>query len=232
MTAVNDFADDHGLLVVEDAAQAHGAVYDGRAAGCLSAAGCFSFYPGKNLGAFGDAGCIVTDDDELAEQVALMRDHGRKGRDDHVVIGRQQPHGRDPGRGAAHQAAAPRRLDARAPRGRRQVPRAAPGRAARLGRAGSADRVAPSVPRAGRRPRGARRRAQGGRHRDRRPLPRRAARHDRVRRLGRRLPERDLARGRAALAADAPAPDDEAIDRIVAGVSANARAAQTPASSR
>ncbi len=76
-----------GTFVVEDAAQAHGARRLGRHAGTFGAAGTFSFYPGKNLGAMGDAGAVVTDDDQLAASIRLLRDHGRMGRDHHAVIG-------------------------------------------------------------------------------------------------------------------------------------------------
>lgn len=66
-----------GLAVIEDAAQAHGATWRGRRAGSIGRAGCFSFYPGKNLGAFGDAGAIVTSDGQLAGRLRSLRDHGR-----------------------------------------------------------------------------------------------------------------------------------------------------------
>jgi dTDP-4-amino-4,6-dideoxygalactose transaminase len=66
-----------GIAVIEDAAQAHGATWQGRRAGSVGRAGCFSFYPGKNLGAFGDAGAVVTRDGRLAERVRSLRDHGR-----------------------------------------------------------------------------------------------------------------------------------------------------------
>lgn len=69
-------AREHGMVVVEDAAQAHGAIWQGRRAGHLSDAAGFSFYPGKNLGALGDAGCVVTDDDELARVVRCMANYG------------------------------------------------------------------------------------------------------------------------------------------------------------
>ena len=66
-----------GLAVVEDAAQAHGARYRERLAGSMGRAGCFSFYPGKNLGAYGDAGGLITDDDELATRLRQLRNHGQ-----------------------------------------------------------------------------------------------------------------------------------------------------------
>jgi dTDP-4-amino-4,6-dideoxygalactose transaminase len=66
-----------GIAVIEDAAQAHGATWRGRRAGSVGQAGCFSFYPGKNLGAFGDAGAIVTSDADLAKRLRALRDHGR-----------------------------------------------------------------------------------------------------------------------------------------------------------
>ena len=66
----------HGLKVIEDAAQAHGARYRGQRAGGLGDAAGFSFYPGKNLGALGDGGAVVTNDDELAAQIRLLRNYG------------------------------------------------------------------------------------------------------------------------------------------------------------
>lgn len=72
-------AERHGIALVEDAAQAHGATWHDRGAGSFGVAGCFSFYPGKNLGAFGDAGAVVTSDPELAARIRSMRDHGRVG---------------------------------------------------------------------------------------------------------------------------------------------------------
>jgi dTDP-4-amino-4,6-dideoxygalactose transaminase len=77
MQALASLCDQRGLLLLEDAAQAHGALLEGRRAGSWGRAGSFSFYPGKNLGAFGDAGSIVTDDDDLAERVRSLANHGR-----------------------------------------------------------------------------------------------------------------------------------------------------------
>jgi len=76
-----------GLTVVEDACQAHGAWYRGRRVGSLGHAGCFSFYPTKNLGGWGDGGAIVTNDGELAERIRLLRSHGERPRYRHRVIG-------------------------------------------------------------------------------------------------------------------------------------------------
>jgi len=72
-----ELAEEQGLKVIEDAAQAHGARYKGRMAGSMGVMGCFSFYPGKNLGAYGDAGGIVTGDDALAERLRQLRNHGQ-----------------------------------------------------------------------------------------------------------------------------------------------------------
>jgi dTDP-3-amino-3,4,6-trideoxy-alpha-D-glucose transaminase len=87
MTRINAIAAAHGLAVIEDAAQAHGATWQGRKAGTLATLGCFSFYPGKNLGAYGDAGAVTTDDAALAEQVRLLRNHGRRSKYLHEQIG-------------------------------------------------------------------------------------------------------------------------------------------------
>jgi dTDP-4-amino-4,6-dideoxygalactose transaminase len=81
MDAINTLAAARGLAVIEDAAQAHGATWRGRPAGGLARAGCFSFYPGKNLGAFGDAGAVVTDDAALAARIRALSNHGRSGVD-------------------------------------------------------------------------------------------------------------------------------------------------------
>ncbi|MGL4554962.1 MAG: DegT/DnrJ/EryC1/StrS family aminotransferase [Gemmataceae bacterium] len=82
-----DVADRHGISLIEDAAQAHGARYEGRCVGTLGRAGCFSFYPGKNLGAAGEGGAVVTDDDRLADRVRRLRDHAQSGRHCHVEVG-------------------------------------------------------------------------------------------------------------------------------------------------
>lgn len=77
MSAVQEIVDQHNLKVIEDACQAHGAEYRGRKVGSFGAAGCFSFYPTKNLGAVGDAGVVVTDDSQLADKLKRLRDYGR-----------------------------------------------------------------------------------------------------------------------------------------------------------
>jgi dTDP-4-amino-4,6-dideoxygalactose transaminase len=76
-----------GLPVIEDACQAHGATRDGVAAGELGLAAAYSFYPGKNLGAFGDAGALVADDEELVARVKALREHGQRAKYDHELIG-------------------------------------------------------------------------------------------------------------------------------------------------
>jgi dTDP-3-amino-3,4,6-trideoxy-alpha-D-glucose transaminase len=80
-------AREHELRVIEDACQAHGAWIDGRRAGSLGDAGCFSFYPAKNLGAWGDGGAVVTDDPGIDEQVRLLRAHGERTRYHHELVG-------------------------------------------------------------------------------------------------------------------------------------------------
>lgn len=87
MDAINEVAARRNLRVVEDAAQAHGALYKGRRAGALSDAAGFSFYPGKNLGALGDAGAVVTDDAGLADRVRVLRNYGSRVKYEHEARG-------------------------------------------------------------------------------------------------------------------------------------------------
>lgn len=87
MTPIMDIAERHGLVVVEDAAQAIGAEYRGRRAGSIGHYGCFSFFPSKNLGAFGDGGMVVTNDAERARKVAALRMHGQTRQYFHDVVG-------------------------------------------------------------------------------------------------------------------------------------------------
>ncbi len=87
MDPILALAAEMGVHVVEDACQAHGARYRGRRVGTLGTLGCFSFYPTKNLGGWGDGGAVVTSDPELAERVALLRSHGERPRHRHRVIG-------------------------------------------------------------------------------------------------------------------------------------------------
>jgi dTDP-4-amino-4,6-dideoxygalactose transaminase len=92
MAGISAVAADAGVPVLEDAAQAQGAEIvrpDGTVvrAGSYSIAGCFSFYPGKNLGAYGDAGAVTTNDDELAAQIRMLRDHGRVSKYEHLIVG-------------------------------------------------------------------------------------------------------------------------------------------------
>lgn len=87
MDPILEIAGKHGLRVIEDAAQAHGARYKDRPAGSIGDAGCFSFYPGKNLGAYGEAGAVVTNDKKLAARIRSLRDHGQSRKYHHADIG-------------------------------------------------------------------------------------------------------------------------------------------------
>ncbi|QDU86763.1 Aminotransferase [Pirellulimonas nuda] len=87
MTALGELADRHGLFVIEDAAQAIGAEHRGRQVGGIGHVGCFSFYPTKNLGGFGDGGMVTTHDPALAERMTILRDHGQSPRYIHHVVG-------------------------------------------------------------------------------------------------------------------------------------------------
>ena len=87
MDPILDAARDAGIPVIEDAAQAIGARYHGRQAGSMGAIGCFSFFPSKNLGAFGDGGLVTTSDEQLAREVRLLRNHGAEPKYFHQRIG-------------------------------------------------------------------------------------------------------------------------------------------------
>lgn len=78
MTPVAEIARKHHLELIEDCAQSHGACFDGRMTGSFGISGCFSFYPTKNLGAFGDAGAVVTDNKEFADKIRMMRNYGSR----------------------------------------------------------------------------------------------------------------------------------------------------------
>jgi dTDP-4-amino-4,6-dideoxygalactose transaminase len=87
MDPILEIARRHGLFVLEDACQAHGAEYKGRRAGAIGLAGAFSFYPGKNLGAIGEAGATTTNDTEVKEYMEKFRDHGQRKKYHHNLIG-------------------------------------------------------------------------------------------------------------------------------------------------
>ncbi len=87
MDPILEIARRYNLSVIEDAAQAHGAEYKGRRAGSIGHAGCFSFYPGKNLGAYGDGGAITTSDPKLVRRLHRLRDHGRSTKYEHAIVG-------------------------------------------------------------------------------------------------------------------------------------------------
>jgi dTDP-4-amino-4,6-dideoxygalactose transaminase len=87
MDALCRIAKQHNLILIEDGAQAHGAKFDGRRIGSFGRIGCFSFYPGKNLGAFGEGGAVATNDEGLAKRIRQLRDHAQAGRHHHVELG-------------------------------------------------------------------------------------------------------------------------------------------------
>ncbi len=87
MDALLDIARRHKLRVIEDAAQAHGATFRDKPVGTFGDIACFSFYPGKNLGAYGDGGMLVTGDAELAERARMLRNHGRRDKYEHLLVG-------------------------------------------------------------------------------------------------------------------------------------------------
>jgi dTDP-4-amino-4,6-dideoxygalactose transaminase len=86
MDSIIAIADRHGLPVIEDACQSHGARYKGRRTGAIGTFGAFSFYPSKNLGAYGDAGALTTNDAGLADKVRMMRNYGQRAKYDHVFL--------------------------------------------------------------------------------------------------------------------------------------------------
>lgn len=87
MDPIMAIARESGLYVIEDACQAHGALYKGKRAGSLGDAGCFSFYPGKNLGAYGEAGAVVTDRQDVTDKMRMFRDHGQAKKYYHTTVG-------------------------------------------------------------------------------------------------------------------------------------------------
>src|SRR4029078_6348638 len=87
MDAILEIARRHNLIVIEDAAQAHGAEYKGRRAGSMGDLACFSFYPGKNLGAYGEGGAVVTSDERYLEPLKQLRDQGQSAKYYHTLVG-------------------------------------------------------------------------------------------------------------------------------------------------
>ncbi len=87
LAQLKDIATRHGIALIEDCAQSHGAMYQGQHAGTVGMAGCFSFYPGKNLGAFGEGGAVITNDDAIAKRMRALRDHAQAERYHHSEIG-------------------------------------------------------------------------------------------------------------------------------------------------
>jgi len=87
MSRIQNIAKRYGLAIIEDCAQAHGAEYKKRKAGTYGVMGCFSFYPSKNLGCYGDGGCVVTNDKELHDKLKMLRNYGEHSRDNFPIIG-------------------------------------------------------------------------------------------------------------------------------------------------
>lgn len=88
MDPILQLASLHQLIVIEDCAQAHGALYKGKMVGTMGHASSFSFYPGKNLGAYGDAGCMATNDEQIAATGRMIANHGQQGKHNHIIEGR------------------------------------------------------------------------------------------------------------------------------------------------
>lgn len=88
MDEIIKIAKESNIKIIEDTAQAHGAIYNGKKAGTFGDVGCFSFYPGKNLGAYGDAGAIITNNNEIADKARLISNHGRTSKYNHIIKGR------------------------------------------------------------------------------------------------------------------------------------------------
>lgn len=87
MDAIVDISRKYGLKVIEDAAQAHGARWDGHRAGSIGDLACFSFYPSKNLGAYGDAGAVISQDEEIIQRIRMLANHGRLEKYTHQIVG-------------------------------------------------------------------------------------------------------------------------------------------------
>jgi dTDP-4-amino-4,6-dideoxygalactose transaminase len=88
MDPIMQLAEIHNLIVIEDCAQAHGAIYKNKMVGTIGHASSFSFYPGKNLGAYGDAGAMATNDDDIATMCRMIANHGQQGKHNHIIEGR------------------------------------------------------------------------------------------------------------------------------------------------
>jgi len=87
LNSLKEICDKHKIFLIEDCAQAHGTLYNGKHVGTFGIAGCFSFYPTKNLTVCGEGGMIVTNDDELAKTARMIRSHGEEGRYNHILLG-------------------------------------------------------------------------------------------------------------------------------------------------
>ena len=113
MESIAQIAGERGLAVVEDACQAHGATFQGRPCGSMGVTAAFSFYPGKNLGALGDGGAVVTSSADADHTVRLLRNHGEEAKSVHEVVGLLQPAAQPAGGLPPGQAAPPHRVEQR-----------------------------------------------------------------------------------------------------------------------
>ena len=134
LDALMEIAERHGLWVIEDAAQAHGAEFGGRRCGSIGHLACFSFYPGKNLGAYGDAGAVTGNDPAVLDRIRRMRDHGRTTKYEHDRGRVRRAHRCAAGRHPRREAAPPRGVDRGPPPSRRPLRRAPVGRGRRRSR--------------------------------------------------------------------------------------------------
>ncbi len=121
MESIGRIAGEHGLAVVEDACQAHGARFQGKPCGSMGLTAAFSFYPGKNLGALGDGGAVTTSDADADRTVRLLRNHGELTKSVHEAVGLLQPPAQPAGRVPARQAPSPHGVEQRSKGSRTQV---------------------------------------------------------------------------------------------------------------
>ena len=173
MDPILEVAREKNLVVIEDACQAHGALYKDKKAGSIGTAGCFSFYPGKNLGACGEGGAVVTDDEDIYQKIRMIRDHGQEKKYFHMIEGYNGRLDAIQAGVLLYQTRTPRKMERGPPRQRRPLRCAAVGNTP--GRSGDRSTLCPigvsSLRHSGRKPRRAPKIPAGKRHRHRPALP-------------------------------------------------------------